>query len=186
MRLRTILESLEEQVFYHGSTDKKLEGKNGIHVGSKLAATQALEARIGVPSEGEWDGTRLYGETLLAGKKRLKALESERGYFLQTGYNASREMPEDDYLPSDRKEKATYSDGTPVAMDCKPIIFPVEIIGKMSNTKSNPHTDTRANAMIKRNLKMGNAKSGYYYTNEGEDVGSISAVVPDKSFIKVL
>lgn len=52
-----ILESMND-VFYHGSTDKGFHGKKGIHVGTKLAATQALEARIGVPAEGEWDGTR--------------------------------------------------------------------------------------------------------------------------------
>jgi hypothetical protein len=33
---------------------------------------------------------------------------------------------------------------------------------------------------------LGNAKSGYYYINDGEDYGSISAVVPDKTFLKIL
>lgn len=33
-------------------------------------------------------------------------------------------------------------------------------------------------------LKHKNANQGYYYTNIWEDEGSISAVVPDKSFIK--
>ena len=70
-------ENYNSSIFYHGSTDKNLEGKNGIHIGTKLAATQALESRIGVPSDGEWDGTREYGKTLLAGKKRLNEIEKE-------------------------------------------------------------------------------------------------------------
>jgi len=56
----------------------------------------------------------------------------------------------------------------------------------MTNTQSYPHTDDKANSMMKRNLKMGNAKSGYYYTNIAQDSGSISAVVPDKSFLEIL
>lgn len=30
------------------------------------------------------------------------------------------------------------------------------IIGKMTNTPNNPHSDSKANGMIIRNLKMGN------------------------------
>ena len=56
----------------------------------------------------------------------------------------------------------------------------------MSNTPMKPHGDTRANSMMLRNLKMGNARVGYYYKNDGEDVGSISAVVPDGSFLSVV
>jgi hypothetical protein len=174
------------EVFYHGSTDKNLEGKKGIHIGTKLASTEALESRIGVPSKGEWDGKRKYGKTLLAGKKRLKELEKERGYYLVTGYNAGRDIPEEDYYPTQRKERAVYSDGTPIPFDSKPIVFPVKIKGRMTNSKYNPHTDDKANSMMLRNLKMGNAKSGYYYTNIAEDEGSISAVVPDKSFIEII
>ena len=174
------------EVFYHGSTDKNLEGKKGIHIGTKLASTEALESRIGVPSKGEWDGKRKYGKTLLAGKKRLKELEKERGYYLVTGYNTGRDIPEEDYYPNQRKERAVYSDGTPIPFDSKPIVFPVKIKGRMTNSKYNPHTDDKANSMMLRNLKMGNAKSGYYYTNIAEDEGSISAVVPDKSFIEII
>jgi GNAT superfamily N-acetyltransferase len=174
------------EVFYHGSTDKNLEGKKGIHIGTKLASTEALESRIGVPSKGEWDGKRKYGKTLLAGKKRLKELEKERGYYLVTGYNTGRDIPEEDYYPTQRKERAVYSDGTPIPFDSKPIVFPVKIKGRMTNSKYNPHTDDKANSMMLRNLKMGNAKSGYYYTNIAEDEDSISAVVPDKSFIEII
>jgi len=56
----------------------------------------------------------------------------------------------------------------------------------MTNSPYKPHTDEKANSMMLRNLKMGNAKSGYYYENIGEDSGSISAVVPDASFLQIL
>ena len=56
----------------------------------------------------------------------------------------------------------------------------------MTNSPYKPHTDEKANSMMLRNLKMGNAKSGYYYENIGEDEGSISAVVPDATFLKIL
>jgi len=173
-------------IFYHGSTDMNLLGKRGIHVGTKLAATQALEARIGVPSQGTWDGTREYGETLLAGKRRLREIGKERGYYVTTGHNSGLDVPEEDYYPTERKERAVYSDRTPISLTSKPIIFPVEIIGRMTNSPYNPHSDDKANSMMIRNLRIGNAKSGYYYTNIGEDEGSISAVVPDSSFLKIL
>lgn len=46
--------------FYHGSTNKMFLGKKGIHVGTYEAARQALNARIGVPAVGEWDGNIKY------------------------------------------------------------------------------------------------------------------------------
>lgn len=171
-------------VFYHGTPDDRLEGKKGIHVGTKLAATQALEARIGVPVNGEWDGTREYGKTLLAGRKTLERLEKERGYYCTTGFNCGHDTPEEDYYPSDREAKAVYSDGSIILLDSKPIIFPVKIIGKMSNTPYSPMSDDKANILMIRFLKTGNARSGYYYENIGEDEGSISAVVPNESFLK--
>lgn len=172
--------------FYHGSTDKNMNGKKGIHIGTKLAATQALESRIGTPSQGEWDGTRVYGKTLLAGQRRLIEIEKERGYYVTTGYNSNRDVPLEDYYPTERKNRAIYSDGTPISFESKPIVFAVEISGKMTNSTYNPHSDDKANSMMLRNLKMGNAKSGYYYTNIGEDEGSISAVVPNASFLYIL
>lgn len=187
MKLTKILEQvLKENLlqFYHGSTDKNLSGKNGIHVGSKLAATQALQARIGVPAEGEWDGTRKYGETKLAGKKTLDRREKELGYYVTTGYNAGSDIPEEDYYPTERKQKAKYSDGTEISTDSKPIIFPVKIKGPMNNTpKWNVKTDMAANSLMMRALKKGNARNGYYYVNDGEDPGSISAVVPNKDWL---
>lgn len=173
-------------IWWHGTADKSMVGKKGIHVGTKKAATQALEARIGVPAIGEWDGKREYGKTLLAGKKRLAEREKERGYYLCSGFNCGHDVPNENYYPKDRKEKAKYSDGTEVSMSSKPIIFQVSIIGNMTNSTHTPHSDTRANSMILRNLKIGNAKSGYYYINDGEDACSISAVVPNDSFLKLI
>jgi hypothetical protein len=47
-------------------------------------------------------------------------------------------------------------------------------------------TDIQANALMIRQVKQGRAKRGYYYINEGEDVGSISAVVPNKDHLERL
>lgn len=186
MKLTRILEQIltEAQLFfYHGSTDKNLSGKNGIHVGSKLAATQALQARIGVPAEGEWDGTREYGKTKMAGKKTLDRREKELGYFLKTGYNTGSDLPEEDYYPEERGTKASYSDGTVIDMRSRPIVFPVNIKGPMNNTPRDPKTDQMANSLMMRGLRKGNAKNGFYYINDGEDAGSISAVVPNKDWL---
>ena len=177
-------EVLNANIFYHGSTDKNLEGKKGIHVGTYKAAKQALEARIGVPANGEWDGRKEYGKTLLAGKNGLKSREKS-GEFCETGFNCGNNVPEQDYYPTQRKERAEYSDKTKIPFNSRPIIFPVKIIGRMTNTPNNPHNDITANSLMLRNLKSGNAKSGYYYINDGEDYGSISAVVPDKTFLEV-
>lgn len=183
--LDILLEFRTVSEFYHGSTDTSFSGKRGIHIGSKLAATQALEARIGVPAEGEWDGTREYGKTYLAGTKSLKRREIERGYYLTTGFNAFK-VPEEDYLPAEREEKAKYSDGSEIPMDSKPNVFRVKIVGPMNNTQQTPKTDTAANSLILRQLKLGRAKNGYFYENEGEDSGSISAVVPNGSWLKIV
>lgn len=186
MKLKDLLESvLNENLiqFYHGSTDKNLAGKNGIHVGSKLAATQALQARIGVPAEGEWDGTREYGKTKMAGRKTLDRREKELGYYITTGYNTGPDLPEEDYYPEERDTKARYSDGTVLDMSSKPIVFPVKIIGPMNNTVRTPKTDMMANSLMMRGLRKGNAKNGFYYINDAEDAGSISAVVPNKDWL---
>lgn len=186
MKLKTMLVTILEYrdaEFYHGSTDKNMNGKLGIHIGTKKAATEALESRIGVPADGEWDGSREYGKTLLMGMRRLRELEKS-GMHKITGYNTN--APDDDYYPTDNPKKAKYSDGTVVPMNSKPIVFRVNIIGRMTNSPDNPHSDVTANSMIRRNLKSGNAKSGYFYKNDSEDAGSISAVVPDKSFLRSL
>lgn len=145
-------------VFWHGSPSGDLRGGHyGLHLGTYEAAKQALEARIGTPLEGEWDGTREYGQTMLGPH--------------ETGY----EIGDKPHLPSG---KAVYSDSTPVAMNSRPNIVPFRIVGKMSNTARTAHPDFKANGYMKAAKKKGTAKSGYFYTNEGEDAGSISIVVP--------
>lgn len=185
MRFSTFMESRrlysDDTIYWHGSPNGKLEGHNGIHIGTYQAAKEALEARIGIPATGEWNGTREYGKTLLAGSKSINS--GKYGKYRASGYNAS--APEDDYYPTDRTdERASYSDHTPIPFDAKPAIFKVKINGRvMTNTPDTPHEDFKANGYIKAQLKKGRAVSGYYYTNVGEDEGSISAVVPSSEFL---
>jgi hypothetical protein len=115
-------------------------------------------------------------------KKRLK----EIGPYTETGYNCGIDIPQENYFPPQRKSRATYSNGEMVPFICKPKIIKLKIIGSMTNTMNNPKSDLLANSNMLRQLKIGNAKKGYYYKNDGEDVGSISAVVPNSSFIKVI
>ena len=175
--------------WWHGTADATLSGKRGIHVGTHQAAKEALEAAIGVPADGkDWDGTVEYGKRLLAGRKTLAKPEFK---YKNTGYNCggaftSSAVPEEDYYAVDRKYRATFSDRTEVPFDVKPVMLRVEIIGKMTNSPGNPLADSRANGLMMRGIRAGNAKSGFYYENVGEDEGSISAVVPDKSFLKII
>ena len=170
-------ESSDAMVYYHGTPSGDLRGAaNGLHIGTRESARQALTARIGHPADGEWDGTREYGKTLLAGKKTMKA----KGIFA-TGHNV--DAPEDDYLPGSRK-MPSYGDKSLVSGTAKPHIFPVRIVGPMSNTPYSPHKDFHANGFMRRSLASGHAKRGYYYRNEGEDAGSISAVVPSAAHIE--
>lgn len=165
---------------WHGTPSGRIGGgKKGIHIGTWKAAKEALEARIGIPANGEWDGTRKYGETLLAGKKTLLKLDPD-GYN-QTGYNAV--APNKDYYP---RGDAKYSDGTIVPLDSKPNILNVKISGRMTNTLQSPHSDIKANATMAAQIKRNRAKSGYYYINEGEDSGSISAVVPNEKHLEII
>lgn len=178
----------DNQVWYHGSPSGKFIGAyNGLHVGTKLAATQALEARIGVPAEGEWDGTREYGKTLLAGRETLARFEKERGIYVTSGFNCcSDNLPNEDYYPTNRADRAQYSDGTPIKFSDKPKIFKVKINVPMSNTPQNPMQDFKANGYMQSNIKKGTAKRGYYYKNEAEDAGSISAVLPNLNSVTVI
>ena len=167
-------------VFWHGSPSGDLRGgREGLHVGTYEAAKQALEARIGVPAEGEWDGTREYGKTLLAGKKTLRA-KDPRGY-LVTGVNV--DAPEADYYPTGTGK---YSDQTAVPMTAKPSIVPVRIKGEMVNTPATPKEDFKAGSLMAGQIKKGKAKRGYFYKNAGEDEGSISAVLPSQSHLEII
>ena len=180
MKIMKIYEAVvNKNIFFHGTTDKGKFGKRGIHIGTKQAATQALQARIGVKADGEWDGTTKYGETLLAGKKTLKRLDNELGYYCTTGHNCGDDVPEEDYYPTQRKEIPTYSNGTKISFNTKPIVYPVKIIGQMMNSPHNPKGDEEVNS-----FNMQRHVGGWYYINDSEDYGSISAIVPDESFLK--
>lgn len=149
-------------VFWHGSPNGVAGMKQahyGVHVGTQEAARQALEARIGRRADGQdWDGTQEYGKTLLGGYDH--------------GYGSTE--PANRY-PSGRAE---YSDGTKIPMDAKPNLFPVHIVGGMTNEPHSAHPDWHANGYMQAQIKQGRARNGYYYRNEAEDSGSISAVVP--------
>jgi hypothetical protein len=162
--------------WWHGTPSGDLRGgRYGLHVGTRRAAEEALHARIGYPATGSWDGTREYGKTLLAGNKTLQA----RGIF-PTGYNSG--MPEEDHYPV--IGNAVFGDSTPVLAHHKPNILPVQIVGPMSNSPHAPHDDFKANGYMAAQIKRGTAKRGYYYTNVGEDEGSVSAVVPNENHLK--
>ncbi|VVB55131.1 Uncharacterised protein [uncultured archaeon] len=165
-------------VYWHGSASGNLRGgATGLHLGTKEAATIALEARIGIPADGKgWTGNREYGKTLLAGKKTLHKLDPKG--FNVTGYNV--EAPKEDYYPD---KTLFYPDGTPMPMTVKPEVAPYIILGEMTNTPSNAYNDWKANGYMKASLKKGNAKRGFFYINEGEDTGSVSVVVPNGSHV---
>ena len=163
---------------YHGSFSGDLRGgSSGLHLGTKEAARQALTARIGHPVEGDWDGTREYGKTKLCGQKTMK----ERDIF-PTGHNCH--APEHDYFPHEHPNQLKHGNGDIADHSNKPAIKKYQIIGKMSNHIHIPMDDFKANGIMQGMLKRGKAKNGYYYKNVGEDVGSISAVVPNANHIK--
>ena len=164
-------------VMWHGSPSGTLGGgRGGVHVGTRKAAEAALGARIGIPASGSWAGNRLpYGQTLLAGRETLNRLDP-RGYNV-TGYNVN--APAKDYLPT---AMPSYSGGQAMSPASIPTVLPYTIAGPMTNTPRSPHSDVMANALAGRS----NARRGFYYRNEGEDVGSISAAVPSGAHLTPL
>lgn len=170
--------TINKAEWWHGTPSGDLRGGiSGLHVGTRQAAEEALHARIGYPAEGEWDGTREYGKTKLAGYKTLVAKGKAR-----TGFNSTG-LPEEDFYP-DPKRMPTFSSGVSMLPTHKPNILQLDIVGKMTNTPYNPHNDYRANGMMAGQLKRGTAKRGYYYTNVAEDEGSVSAVLPGPEHVK--
>ena len=169
-----------DNIWWHGSVSGDMRGgKTGLHLGTRAAAEDALHATIGFPAEGTWDGTRNYYKTLLAGKKRIEAMNP----YGITGRNV--DAPDEDYYAHDHpKGILKYSNGDPVPMDVKPSIKPFKITGSMTNAIDRPHADFKANGYMQAALKKGNAKNGYFYKNDGEDYGSISAVVPGPGHIQ--
>lgn len=165
-----------KSAMWHGTPDEgtwQTGSASGIHVGTKEAARQALNARIGRPADGsDWEGSREYGKTLLAGYGKLDN---------HTGYDSQQRRAGrvDDHYPSGTAQYGGTGDqGVKVPLTAHPKIFPVRITGPMTNYRSTPHGDWHANGYMRAQIKQGRAKSGYYYTNVGEDDGSISAVVP--------
>ena len=167
-------EAFEPQELWHGSHSREMAGKRGVHAGTKRAATQALEARIGIPAEGEWDGTRVYRDTLLASQRHIEAM----GKYV-TGINCDAPQDED-YYPT---KPPTFSDGSPMPMDSKPEVFRVRVVGKMRNQRK-PYSDEKANSLARRLLAKGKFDRGFSYENEGEDTGSVSVVVPHAGFLR--
>lgn len=164
------LEALKRNpnVYWHGSVSGDLRGGiTGLHIGTRLAAKEALEARIGIPAKGEWDGTREYGKTKLAGQKTME----KRGDNI-TGLNT--DASKEDYFPKELE----YQDKTKVPMNVKPNIKPYNIIGEMINRSDIPYEDFKAGGYMAAQKKLGRAKRGYFYRNIAEDEGSISATVP--------
>jgi hypothetical protein len=157
--------------FWHGSPNGQAGLKQaayGLHVGTYQAAKEALEARIGKRADGkDWDGTQEYGRTLVT--------SSGAGYGIGPDQKPTVALP---------TGEAMYSNGERVPMDAKPDLFPVRIVGPMSNTTSTPHEDFKANGYMRAQITRGTARRGYYYTNEGEDAGSISAVVPNADHLQ--
>lgn len=168
---------LSPQQFWHGSPNGEVGLGNpayGIHVGTREAAREALNARIGKRADGkDWDGSEEYGQTLLDRRQWAVDLKGSR-------------LLIHDQPPSPPVRMPRYSDGSHMRPSDRPSIFPVEIIGPMTNTPATPHDDFRANGMMQGQLKRGTAKRGYYYRNVSEDEGSISAVVPGAAHLRRL
>jgi hypothetical protein len=166
--------STKPTVWWHGSVSGELQGgANGLHLGTHKAATQALEARIGIRADGKaWTGDQDYGKTLLAGKRTLHKIDPST--IRHTGMNS--DPPEHDYYPTPGALK--YADGSHVPMNSRPNVKPYRLKGEMSNTPGTAHDDFKANGYMRAAIKRGNARRGYYYKNQGEDVASISIVVP--------
>ena len=168
----------EPGVWYHGTPDERTWQTGagyGIHIGTEEAARQALHARIGRPAEGEWDGTREYGKTLLNRDQRSHIFDPETRTWSEHVEHAP---------PSYPSGGAAYSDGGKIPLDARPNVFPVRIKGPMTNSTQKPHEDFHANGYMRGQLRRGRAKSGYYYTNVSEDEGSVSAVVPSAEHLE--
>lgn len=171
-------------IYYHGSATGDLRGgPSGLHLGTHEAARQALSARIGHPLHGHWDGTRQYGQTKLMGKNSLR----KRGEHI-TGYNV--DAPDHDYYPHEHKKGLPVASYRGEGKDVKvephhtPRIRAYKITGPMTNSHQNPHGDSQANGLMRGLKRRGKPKRGFFYKNDGEDYGSISAVVPDASHIQ--
>jgi 2'-5' RNA ligase/ADP-ribose pyrophosphatase YjhB (NUDIX family) len=170
-RLRA--QAADDRIWYHGTPDERSwehGAAYGIHVGTEEAARQALNARIGRPAKGEWDGTREYGKTLLNRDYTIWHLD---------GTSTTQHHP-----PTYPTRGPVYSSGHEGPLDARPSIFPVRIKGPMVNRPSAPVTDDYANSRMRGQITRGTARRGYYYVNHGEDEGSVSAAVPSAAHLE--
>jgi len=174
-----------DHAYWHGSPNGEAGAKiaaYGIHVGTYEAAKQALEARVGKRPDGKpWDGTMSLRE---AGIKEATYHEPNKkpggGWFDGPATRWEDRIPGKVY----NSRGPVFSDGSPVPIDSHPAMVPLRIVGPMTNTPSSPHSDWKANGYMVASLKRGNARRGFFYTNEGEDAGSISAVVPSRAHLQ--
>lgn len=166
---------LQSQQMWHGSPSGDLRGApNGLHIGTRQAAEDALNARVGKPADDRpWDGSRELGGTPVHGSAYHILNTEDRSW--------TRHEELGPFLP---KTGGRYADGSEIPLTAKPRIDALDIAGRMTNTTSTPHEDFKANGYMSAAKKRGTAKSGYYYTNVSEDEGSISAVVPDGSYVR--
>jgi len=158
---------LNQQQFFHGSVyggPTGTPGPSGVHVGTYEAANQALNNRIGKRADGkDWDGSSEYGKTPIMGRGR-------------------RPGPPD--TPENLDSLSRWVSPEPATLSSKPAVFPVSITGPMTNTPSTPRGDSASNERMAGHINHGRAKQGYYYENQYEDKGSISAVVPSWDHLK--
>lgn len=177
-KAREILPKADPRIMWHGSPSGDLRGgTSGLHLGTFDAAKQALDARIGIPAQGNWEGTSKYGDTMLAGRNRLLEIDP-RGYN-RSGYNI--DAPVENYIPM---RELKYANGDVMPMDVTPAVLPYRIIGPMKNSFYSPMDDARANGVMQGLLKRGQARNGLYYRNIGEDAGSVSAALPGPDHVE--
>lgn len=163
----------DTKVWYHGSPSGDLKGGvTGLHLGTFKAAKEALEARIGIKADGsEWDGTQEYGKTLLAGKQTLKRINH-----FPTGFNC--DVSDEDFYPTKSPKHTQY-----LKLDMRPAIKSYHIICPIYSKKK--YKDGYANQLMRRIVKSPEIpKFGFYYSNDGEDYGSTSVVVPNGNCVK--
>jgi 2'-5' RNA ligase len=63
-------------------------------------------------------------------------------------------------------------------------MVPVWIVGEMTNTPRDPRKDGAANARMTSLLKRGQARRGWFYENDSEDAGSVSAALPSRAHVR--
>jgi hypothetical protein len=168
------------RVWWHGSPSGDLSGGKHklLHVGSFKSAMQALNFAIGTPVEGFWDGTREYGKVKLCGQKTMnrRRLPVE-GYF--------HFAPDEDFYMCDQPlgKQPLYADNTKIPLTVKPSIYRLKIKGEMQNTQDRPMPDAAIQFEIEPRQSRLRKKQGYFYRNEFEDSGSISAMLPAKTHV---